>query len=254
MIIMPSVSIKPRSPDQTAISISMDNDLRAQIDDRAKSLGLNRSKYLALLARNDIASGGDMTVREQSTPPPNTGTNSSKKARAGGDLLAGAALRNCRGKNLLTAALLLLALPAFAQEKSSIPPTMATNAPVYRKVGDKVYNLTFSTNWFELRGEVFAINDGVILLHLNWKYPTAVQWQSHSYGRYDGVKAIAITNYPTTNVAAGQVITAKAIRTGLFNYYKDAPSELWDCGTPFQPAPPKPVIKPARTNAPGSEI
>ena len=57
-----------RSPSQTAISVSMSRDLLAQIDERAKSLGLNRSQYFALLARGDVAKRGEMVLCE-STPP-----------------------------------------------------------------------------------------------------------------------------------------------------------------------------------------
>lgn len=57
-----------RRPDQTAISVSIHVGLLAQIDARAASLGLNRSQYLAQLARNDVASGGDLVLRD--TPPP----------------------------------------------------------------------------------------------------------------------------------------------------------------------------------------
>ena len=39
-------------------------DLVLQLDQRATALGLNRSQYLAQLARADLASGGDMLLRE----------------------------------------------------------------------------------------------------------------------------------------------------------------------------------------------
>lgn len=64
------MGIKPRSPNQTAFSVSMEEALRDDIDARAESLGLNRSQYLATLARNDIATGGDLLLREPSTPAP----------------------------------------------------------------------------------------------------------------------------------------------------------------------------------------
>jgi hypothetical protein len=51
-----------RSLTQTAISVSMPNDLRDEIDLRAKSLGLNRSQYLARLAEADLAKGGPLTI------------------------------------------------------------------------------------------------------------------------------------------------------------------------------------------------
>lgn len=53
-----------RKPDQTAISISMSRQLLADLDARASLLGLTRSQYLAQLARNDIATGGGMVIRE----------------------------------------------------------------------------------------------------------------------------------------------------------------------------------------------
>lgn len=40
------MSIKPRSPGQTAISISLPESLVAQVEERAQALGLSRSQYL----------------------------------------------------------------------------------------------------------------------------------------------------------------------------------------------------------------
>lgn len=62
------MSIKPRSPDQTAISVSMSASLLKDIDARAQSLGLNRSQYLSQLARSDLMSGGDLILRDTFSP------------------------------------------------------------------------------------------------------------------------------------------------------------------------------------------
>jgi metal-responsive CopG/Arc/MetJ family transcriptional regulator len=59
--------MKPRSPGQTAISISIDEKLLIEIDARAKALGLNRSQYFAHVARQELSDGGDFVIRE--TPP-----------------------------------------------------------------------------------------------------------------------------------------------------------------------------------------
>lgn len=56
------MSIKPRSPGKTAISVSMTVELLEKLDARAESLGLNRSQYLAQLARADLVSGGALTL------------------------------------------------------------------------------------------------------------------------------------------------------------------------------------------------
>lgn len=42
----------------------MSKDLLLQIDERATSLGLNRSQYFAHLARKDLAAGGDLVIQE----------------------------------------------------------------------------------------------------------------------------------------------------------------------------------------------
>lgn len=55
-----------RSTDQIAVSLSMKRSLRDQIDQRAEKLGLNRSQYLAILARADIAEGGEFAINETS--------------------------------------------------------------------------------------------------------------------------------------------------------------------------------------------
>jgi hypothetical protein len=64
------MGIKPRSPGQTAFSVSMEKDLRDDIDARAAALGLNRSQYLAVLARNDIDTGGHLVLRDTPNSSP----------------------------------------------------------------------------------------------------------------------------------------------------------------------------------------
>lgn len=56
-----------RSPHQTVISVSMTKVLLAQIDERARAVGLSRSQYLCQLARTDLHHGGDLTLRESPT-------------------------------------------------------------------------------------------------------------------------------------------------------------------------------------------
>lgn len=63
------MSIKPRSPGKTAISVSMSVELLTQLDERAAALGLNRSQYLSQLARADLATGGALTIQESHLPP-----------------------------------------------------------------------------------------------------------------------------------------------------------------------------------------
>lgn len=53
---------KKRSEGQTAVSLSIEKDLLADIDNRAASLGLSRSLYLATLARQDIKHGGELII------------------------------------------------------------------------------------------------------------------------------------------------------------------------------------------------
>lgn len=65
----PNMANPQRRPDQTAISVSIHVGLLAQIDARAAALGLNRSQHLAQLARNDVASGGDLVLREAPDTP-----------------------------------------------------------------------------------------------------------------------------------------------------------------------------------------
>ena len=47
--------MKERSPDNTSVCISLDKSLLAEIDKRAKLHGLPRSRYLALIAKHDLA-------------------------------------------------------------------------------------------------------------------------------------------------------------------------------------------------------
>ena len=58
---------KDRSPGNTAISISLSEELLYQIDARAKRLGVPRSTYLVQLARKDILAGGNLALQELGT-------------------------------------------------------------------------------------------------------------------------------------------------------------------------------------------
>jgi hypothetical protein len=71
-----AMAIKPRSPGQTSTSISLPEDLLAEIDRRADRLGLSRSQYLIRLAEKDLSEGGDLLIRESARP---YGTSSSTK-------------------------------------------------------------------------------------------------------------------------------------------------------------------------------
>src|SRR5512136_728641 len=62
--------VKPRSPEQTAISVSITKDLLARIDARANELGLTRSRYIAVVTQIDIAKGGPLTIPTQGTVEP----------------------------------------------------------------------------------------------------------------------------------------------------------------------------------------
>lgn len=61
--------MKPRSPGQTAISISLPKILVDQVTQRASALGLSRSQYLLQLARAVLQQRGDLTLREAPDTP-----------------------------------------------------------------------------------------------------------------------------------------------------------------------------------------
>ena len=64
--------IKERSPEQTAISVSITKDLLALIDGRANALGLTRSRYIAVVTQQDITKGGPLVIaaQDESQPEP----------------------------------------------------------------------------------------------------------------------------------------------------------------------------------------
>jgi hypothetical protein len=62
--------VKPRSPEQTAISVSITKNLLTRIDDRASELGLTRSRYIAVISQIDMAHGGPLTIPTQGTVQP----------------------------------------------------------------------------------------------------------------------------------------------------------------------------------------
>ena len=63
-------NVRPRSPDQTAISVSITKELLARIDARANELGLSRSRYIAVVTQIDIAKGGSLTIPTQGAVEP----------------------------------------------------------------------------------------------------------------------------------------------------------------------------------------
>jgi hypothetical protein len=62
--------VKPRSAAQTAISVSLTKELLARIDARAGALGLARSRYIAVLAQQDIEKSGPLTIAAEDEPEP----------------------------------------------------------------------------------------------------------------------------------------------------------------------------------------
>jgi hypothetical protein len=62
--------LKARSQGQTAISVSLTKELLGRIDIRADALGLSRSRYLAVLAQQDMAKGGPLTIATQDESQP----------------------------------------------------------------------------------------------------------------------------------------------------------------------------------------
>jgi len=62
--------VKERSPEQTAISVSITKDLLSRIDNRASEVGLSRSRYIAVIAQIDIAKGGPLTIPTQGAVQP----------------------------------------------------------------------------------------------------------------------------------------------------------------------------------------
>ncbi len=53
-----------RAPGQTGISVSIGEELLAQVDARASALGLNRSQYFAFLARQDLMNRQPLALQE----------------------------------------------------------------------------------------------------------------------------------------------------------------------------------------------
>lgn len=73
----------PKSPENSGknetCSISLPDWLVAEMDVRAKAVGLDRSKYLAQLVRADLIQGGPLILREF---PPDYKTRKEKEARS----------------------------------------------------------------------------------------------------------------------------------------------------------------------------
>lgn len=60
--------MKERSPENTSVCISLDKALLAEIDKRAKSHGLPRSRYLALIARHAVTAKGGAPLPTPAAP------------------------------------------------------------------------------------------------------------------------------------------------------------------------------------------
>jgi hypothetical protein len=57
-----------RSKGQTAVSISLSQELLKRIDARADALGLPRSQYIAMVVRKDVMLGGSLVVPTANAP------------------------------------------------------------------------------------------------------------------------------------------------------------------------------------------
>ena len=60
----------PRSPEQTAISVSITREHLERVDARAASLGLSRSRYIAVATLQDINKGGPLIIAAQDATKP----------------------------------------------------------------------------------------------------------------------------------------------------------------------------------------
>ena len=59
-----------RTPGQSVINVSLPTALLKEIDRRADSLDLPRSRYIAAIAQQDIAKGGSVTIAVHEEPEP----------------------------------------------------------------------------------------------------------------------------------------------------------------------------------------
>ena len=86
--------VKERSPEQTAISVSITKDLLTRIDDRASEVGLSRSRYIAVIFKAGRTIDDGTRAAAQLLQHPNRAT----AVQAVNDLIAigcaEAALRN----------------------------------------------------------------------------------------------------------------------------------------------------------------
>jgi hypothetical protein len=62
--------VKERSPTNTSVCISLEKDLLSKIDKCAKSYGLARSRFMALIAKHAVSKNGVSPLDTQPTPGP----------------------------------------------------------------------------------------------------------------------------------------------------------------------------------------
>jgi hypothetical protein len=62
--------VNQRSPEQTAISVSITKEHLERVDARASSLGLSRSRYITVVTQQDINKGGPLIIAAQDAAVP----------------------------------------------------------------------------------------------------------------------------------------------------------------------------------------
>jgi hypothetical protein len=62
--------VNQRSPEQTAISVSITKEHLERVDARASSLGLSRSRYITVVTQQDINKGGPLIIAAQDAAAP----------------------------------------------------------------------------------------------------------------------------------------------------------------------------------------
>tara|TARA_R100000808_G_scaffold11561_1_gene29544 strand:- start:3051 stop:3326 length:276 start_codon:yes stop_codon:yes gene_type:complete len=84
-----------RSETQKVVSMTMEKELHAAIQDRAKELNITVSGYIRLLVNNDLRSGGDVTLL---APPQDSSPTVDESAHKLARKAALEAIERVRGK------------------------------------------------------------------------------------------------------------------------------------------------------------
>lgn len=118
----------------------------------------------------------------------------------------------------------------------------AQNSSGLWQYGNKFYDAANVKAIPTVRGKVQWVQDGVVGFETEKATSEIAVGSSVVPTDWEPDSLIAVTNFPDmANATVNKWAMYKMVKIGIYNGYESQPIELYDCGKPYVPPPPKPL-------------